>query len=119
MPPGHRYSCNLCPKTFKQCGHRDRHLASVHKMGKQLQCPLCDNYETARKDSVRKHMRTVHGIDAEIEGECPICNGMFINVLGHLMCEHVVGSIPNNEQFSEPLDVTVSQICSNPQYTWD
>ena len=95
MPPSGRYACQFCDKTFNKSGTRVRHMATVHKIGKPLQCPFCATQNNGRKDNMRKHLRTVHGLTSTSGIQCPTCNAIPPDLLEHVMSEHIVNvSVP-------------------------
>ena len=93
MSPGHRFDCEICGKSFSHSRHRDRHVASVHKTGKRLKCPLCPVHNNGRKDNMRTHLRKVHGFLPEHEGTCPVCMLTMSNLLEHMVNDHVMDDV--------------------------
>ena len=59
--------CSQCSTSFTGTrqhreSNRRRHMKDVHQQGQKLCCTLC-HWECGRTDSLRKHRRSVHGID--------------------------------------------------------
>ena len=53
------FKCEECSEAFKTKQHLDRHM-TTHTGEKPFACPHCD-YRTARKDDLKKHIKSVHG----------------------------------------------------------
>ena len=85
-----RFPCDMCPQSFRLGSLVRRHMATVHKLGKQLHCPLCTYHKTVRKDSLRKHLRRIHPGATETFGGCPVCSLMVDNVLEHVINGHAM-----------------------------
>ena len=79
--------CTICGKLFSQAGHQKRHMQTVHKLGNKMKCPLCNRYETVRRDVLRQHMYAVHTLNYATA--CPICGIMHTDITHHVLRNHI------------------------------
>lgn len=66
-------SCNNCGRTFTRKGKLIRHLKSAcphNPVRATNQCPACD-YNSPRKDTLKRHLRQAHGVDEEVPEKRP------------------------------------------------
>ena len=80
------FFCNICGKGFTQSGPRRRHIKAVHRMGRAIKCPMCDQYETFRKDTLRQHLH--HGHRLGSMDTCPFCGLNHTNLVTHVLEMH-------------------------------
>ena len=86
-PPDDRFACDICGKYFAQKAHQNRHMKAVHRLGRVIQCPLCDEYKTFRKDTLRQHLHHGHRLGAQ--DICPLCGLNHYHVVAHVLEVHL------------------------------
>ena len=54
-----RHTCNICGTASKSMGSLNRHMRTVHDIGIDLSCSLCE-FKTKRDDNLKSHIRIEH-----------------------------------------------------------
>jgi len=93
-----KYKCGKCMEAFRMKHHLRRHEMVIHGNGsnvkksikkEQLDCDICQK-KLANKDSLRRHMETIHNGNAA-QFECPVCQVKLASkqrYLRHLETQH-------------------------------